>query len=201
MSVQTTAAAARIGPNAIIQMAAALEQSLGRASTEQMLRGVGLGSYIEALPQHMVDEREVIALHSAVREQLAAPQAHEVAWQAGLATGDYLLAHRIPRMAQRALRVLPASLASRVLLKAITQHAWTFAGSGHFEARHGRPVVVTIGDCAICRQARATEPTCDYYSATFTRLFAELVHPRAVAREVACIAAGAPACRFEISWR
>jgi divinyl protochlorophyllide a 8-vinyl-reductase len=132
---------------------------------------------------------------------LAGSGAREVAAEAGAATGDYLLAHRIPGFAQRVLRVLPAPLASRVLLKAITQHAWTFAGSGHFHAHPGQPVVITIGDCAICRGARAAEPCCDYYSATFTRLFAVLVHPRATTREVACIAAGAPACRFEISWR
>jgi divinyl protochlorophyllide a 8-vinyl-reductase len=136
-----------------------------------------------------------------VREQLAGSTAREVAWAAGVATGDYLLAHRIPGFAQRLLRVMPAPIASRVLLKAITQHAWTFAGSGHFHAQHGRPVIVTIGDCAICRGARAAEPCCDYYSAAFMRLFSVLVHPRATAREVACIATGAPACRFEISWR
>jgi divinyl protochlorophyllide a 8-vinyl-reductase len=124
-----------------------------------------------------------------------------VAIEAGAATGDYLFAHRIPRLAQRLLRVLPAPLASRVLLKAITRHAWTFAGSGHFAARAGHPVIITIGDCAICRGARAAAPCCDCYSATFTRLFAELVHPHATAREVECIAAGAAACRFEISWR
>jgi divinyl protochlorophyllide a 8-vinyl-reductase len=196
-----TAQPARIGPNAIIQMAGALEHALGRAPTEQLLRGVGLAPYIEAPPQHMVDEREVIALHAAVREQLDGPRAHEVAWAAGLATGDYLLANRIPGFAQRLLRVLPAVLASRVLLKAITQHAWTFTGSGRFAAQVGHPVVITIEDCAICRNAHASEPCCDYYSATFTRLFAELVHRRAIARETHCIAAGAPACRFEISWR
>ena len=49
-------------------------------------------------------------------------------------TGDYLLAHRIPKPVQALLKRLPAPLAARVLLAAITRHAWTFAGSGRFEA-------------------------------------------------------------------
>jgi divinyl protochlorophyllide a 8-vinyl-reductase len=201
MGVRGTANAARIGPNAIIQMAAALEHALGRAPTERLMDSAGVGPYLDAPPAHMVDEREVIALHSAVREQLPLTRARDVAIAAGVATGDYLLANRIPRLAQRLLRNLPAPLASRGLLEAITQHAWTFAGSGQFDARPGHPVIIAIGNRAICRGARAAGPCCEYYSATFTRLFAELVHPSAIAREAACIAAGAAACRFEIRWR
>ncbi len=42
----------------------------------------------------------------------------------------------------------------------------------------------------------ATAPLCDYYAATFERLFRALVHPRAVVVETACEACGADACRW-----
>jgi len=148
-----------------------------------------------------VYEREVIALHGVLRARLQPPTAGAISRQAGQATGDYLLAHRIPRAARHLLRALPAPIASRILLAAIGRHAWTFAGSGRFHARGGRPVVITIADCPICRDARADAPQCGYYAATFARLYQELVHPRATVRQTACMACGASACRFEIDWR
>jgi len=192
---------ARIGPNAIIQVAGALEHRLGSRAARDFLSSVGLGAYVDAPPRQMVDEREVIALHSAVRMRLPPQAARGVAHAAGLATGDYLLAHRIPRTAQFVLRALPAPLASRLLLAAIRRHAWTFAGSARFTACAGHPVLIRLEHCPICRGAQSAAPLCEYYAATFTRLFSRLVHPRAEARETACMAAGAPACRFEIEWR
>jgi divinyl protochlorophyllide a 8-vinyl-reductase len=193
-------AGARIGPNAVTQVAAAVERGLGRGAVRDLFAAVGLCAYLEAPPCGMVDEREVIALHAAVRERLAARTARAIAVDAGTATADYLLAQRIPRLVQALLRRLPAGLASRLLLAAIARHAWTFAGSGTFRARPGRPIEIAIHDCPLCRGARAGAPVCDYYAATFTRLFARLVHPLARAREVTCGAEGAPACRFEVDW-
>lgn len=191
---------ARIGPNAIIQVTEALSARVGRASARELLHSVGLSAYADDPPSQMVDEGEVIALHAAVRERLAPEPAREVARAAGAATGDYLLTHRIPPVAQALLRVLPAGLSSRLLIAAIRRHAWTFAGSGNFQATAGTPVVITIACCPICRGAHAAAPVCDYYCATFARLFQRLVHVRARARETACIAGGAGACRFELDW-
>jgi replicative DNA helicase len=46
----------------------------------------------------------------------------------------------------------------------------------------------------------ADSPACDFYAATFERLFAVLVHARARVHEVACEACGDAECRFEIRW-
>jgi divinyl protochlorophyllide a 8-vinyl-reductase len=191
---------ARIGPNAVIQVAAALARRLGAGVASDLLRAAGLGAYVRAPPQHMIDEREVIALHTLLRDRLQPATAGHVMRAAGIATGDYLLKHRIPRFAQALLRVLPAALAAPLLLGAIRRHAWTFAGSGHFHARSGRPLVISIEHCPICRSANAVLPQCGYYAATFRRLFRRLVHRHARVRETACQAAGADCCRFEIDW-
>lgn len=192
---------ARIGPNAITQLAGALEHRLGSGAAREFLCSVGLGGYADAPPRQMVDECEVIALHSAVRARLAPEAARGVAHDAGIATGDYLLAHRIPQPAQWVLRALPAPLASRLLLVAITRHAWTFVGSARFTTRGAYPVRIILKGCPICRGAQSAAPLCEYYAATFNRLFSSLIHPRTKVRETACIAAGDPACRFEIEWR
>jgi divinyl protochlorophyllide a 8-vinyl-reductase len=118
-------------------------------------------------------------------------------------TADYLLAHRIPLPVQRVLKRLPAGLAARVLLAAISRHAWTFAGSGRFSAspagRGRRPLVLEIRNNPLCR-GHAAVPACDFYAATFERLFQVLVHRDAQVVETACEACGDAACRFELRW-
>ena len=190
----------RVGPNAITRVGEALDALYGRATTYAVFADAGLTQYLDAWPQAMVDEGEVAGLNRALHAHLPEASFRRVAADAGRRTGDYLLAHRIPRPVQALLRPAPAWLAARVLLKAIGRNAWTFAGSGTFDAAAGRPCTVTIADCPLCRQVEADHGVCDTYTGTFERLFRELVHPQAEARETACQAAGAPACRFEIRW-
>jgi divinyl protochlorophyllide a 8-vinyl-reductase len=138
-------------------------------------------------------------------------------------TGDYLLAHRIPRPVQRLLQRLPATLAARLLIAAIKRHAWTFVGSGHFEVS-SVPTLLTrvpsvsgsndpgnvggraprlslrVGDCPICRGSAQSSPGCSYYAATFEQIFVALVHPGTQVRETSCQAMGASACVFEVNW-
>lgn len=193
-------AARRIGPNAITRLAEAMRPRLGDAATTMVFGRANLLPYLMRPPQQMVDEAEVTRLHRELREAVGAAEARTIAREAGRRTGDYLLAHRIPRPVQAVLKRLPAMLAARVLLEAIRRHAWTFAGSGRFDARAGRPVVLTLRDNPLCRGIRLGEPACDYYAATFERLFAVLVHRHARVEEVYCEAMGATACVFEIRW-
>ena len=191
---------ARIGPNAILQVGDALRAAVGPARTRELYEAAGLGAYLREPPSGMVDEREVMRLHGVLRARLPEPELRRIAWTAGTTTGDYLLAHRIPRGAQHVLKALPSSIASRLLLAAIGRHAWTFAGSGTFSARAGHPVVVSIADCPLCRGVRAGAPICGYYAATFQRLYRVLVAPGAVVVQTACGACGDDACRFSIAW-
>jgi divinyl protochlorophyllide a 8-vinyl-reductase len=170
----------------------------------------------------MVDETDVTSLYTMLPLQLGSLVAAEVSGRAGMLTGNYLLAHRIPWLVQRLLRWLPAPLAARVLIAAIQRHAWTFVGSGHFEVSsvpssatragsvpgsngvkgsHRRArLLLRVGNCPICRGSTQSTPGCSYYSATFEQIFVALVHPRTQVRETSCQAMGAPACVFEVSW-
>lgn len=196
-----TSAAGCIGPNAIVRVAEVLPGYVGTAAARELFERAGIARYLRAPPEGMVDEAEVLRLHGELRASLGGAVAAEVARRAGLLTADYLLAHRIPRPVQALLKALPAPLAARVLLRAIARHAWTFAGSGRFSARAGRPCVLTIRDNPLCRGVHADAPVCDFYAATFERLFRILVHREARVREVACEARGDAECRFELDWR
>jgi divinyl protochlorophyllide a 8-vinyl-reductase len=190
----------RIGPNAITRVAEVLPGLAGAGAAERVFARAGLLPHLQRPPQTMVDETEVARLHATLRDQLGDAQARAVARAAGTSTGDYLLAHRIPRPVQWLLKRLPAALAARVLLSAITRHAWTFAGSGSFAATPGRPLRVSIRGNPMCRGLAADTPACEYYAATFERLFRVLVHPATEVVETACEACGDDACRFEIRW-
>jgi divinyl protochlorophyllide a 8-vinyl-reductase len=193
----------RIGPNAIIRVADALPAFIGSAATFALFERSGLAGYLREPPGQMVDETEVRQLHGELRRSLGPEVAAEVARSAGRRTADYLLAHRIPKPVQTLLKVLPARLAAHLLLSAVRRHAWTFAGSGHFSARTGRPgapVVLAIRDNPLCRGVTSEMPACDFYAATFERLFQVLVARRARVVEVACEACGDAECRFEVHW-
>lgn len=190
----------RIGPNAITRVAEVLRARRGEAAAAALFGRAGLLPYLTQPPEAMVDETEVMRLHQVLRDSLGHAAACEVARESGTRTADYLLAHRIPHLAQAVLKRLPAPLAARMLLSAIRGHAWTFAGSGTFQAQAGHPVVLSITHNPMCRGVRLDQPGCDFYAATFERLFRVLVHPAARAIETHCEACGDPSCRFELRW-
>lgn len=194
------APAGRIGPNAIVRVAEAVTARHGAGATARLFLAAGLSRHLTTPPTRMVDEAEVIRLHAELRAMFGLEAAQALSREAGRLTAGYLLAHRIPKPMRVLLPRLPARLASRVLLAAVSRHAWTFAGSGHFTARPGRPVRLRIEDCPLCRGAESDEPLCEFYSATFEHLYRALVHPDATGRQSACQASGAPACEFEIRW-
>lgn len=196
----TVHSAGRIGPNAIIRVGEVLQRRLGAATAARLYAAAGLAGYFAQPPSAMVDEAEARRLHVQLRSALGDRLAAEVSREAGIATAEYLLAHRIPKPVQAVLKALPASLASRVLLTAISRHAWTFAGSGRFEAIPGRPCVLTIRDNPLCRGQASEHPVCDYYAATFEHLFRVLVHRDTRVTETHCEARGDDACRFELRW-
>jgi divinyl protochlorophyllide a 8-vinyl-reductase len=198
--MSAVAHAGQIGPNAITRVAQVLPHRVGALATRELFQRAGIVGYLLQPPERMVDEAEVMRLHAELRRSLGGPAAQEVAREAGRLTGEYLLARRIPRAVQALLRVLPARLAARVLLAAITRHAWTFAGSGEFSAKMGRGVQLTLRNNPLCRGWHSEVPACDFYAATFERLFSELVHHRARVVELSCEACGSDACRFEVHW-
>jgi divinyl protochlorophyllide a 8-vinyl-reductase len=195
---RVTAEPARIGPNAILRVAESLDEICDPETRERVFEQAGLARYLEQPPQSMVDEREVSALHQTLRKVLGLEQARRIGRDAGLRTGDYLLGNRIPPFAQRILKLSPATLAERLLLKAITRNAWTFAGSASFTTQPGHPTRLILVGSRVCQGATASEPLCDFYAATFERLFRELVDPRTQVVEVQCQGKGDPECVFNV---
>lgn len=185
---------ARIGPNAILQHLPVLDDMIGPRLRAALLHRAG----VAAPPPDagMLPQEDVARLHHAVRLFLP-DRAAEIQRAAGLATGDYILANRIPPLAQRLIRALPAPLGARLLAMAIAKHAWTFAGSGQFKVLGYRPLRVEIRENPLAT-GPANVPICHWHAAVFERLFGALVWPVVEVTELECSATGAPACVFQI---
>ena len=179
---------ARVGPNALIQMDRVLTERLGEAEAARIFAGAGV---LQGDPDEMVPETSVRRLF----DSLLARRPRDwpaLAHEAGERTADYILQHRIPRKAQLVLRVLPTAVSGPLLARAIAAHAWTFAGSGRFVVRPGRPLTLAIEGNPLSMSG------CPWHAGVFDRLFQRLVSARASAVVTACCASGAPACIFEI---
>lgn len=185
----------RIGPNAILQLVDVLE----RRGEGDLLSAVLAEAGVARPPRDagMLPEGDCAAVHQALRRLSSG--AEGLLEEAGLATGDYILANRIPKLAQGVLRFLPRALAANVLTKAIAQHSWTFAGTGEFRVDGSRPLVVSVARNPLVEGWRADVPQCIWHASVFKRLYGRLVWPQVRVREVACCACGDPACRFEVS--
>ncbi|ULO25317.1 bacteriochlorophyll 4-vinyl reductase [Methylocystis sp. SB2] len=195
-----TARLGLIGPNAITQMAAALSDACGAPLRLEVFEDAGLARYLCAPPTQMISEDDVAQLHRAAIDRLGETKAAAISREAGRRTGDYLLANRIPALAQRVLKFLPRPLAARILVAAIARHAWTFSGSGEFTYEFAPNLRLCIARSPICKGLRTEAPACAYFAATFERVFGEMLGPTLRVTEVECAATGAAACVFEARW-
>ncbi|MBU6372318.1 MAG: bacteriochlorophyll 4-vinyl reductase [Alphaproteobacteria bacterium] len=187
------AAEPRIGPNAVTQLAAVLENAWGRETADAVFADANLLAYRTTPPSQMVPQSHAAALHRALYQALPQGEAEALAFEAGARTADYLLAHRIPKPAQALMRLAPPRLAAAMLLQLMAAHAWTFAGSGEVRVRAGK-----VCRLEIVANPLATAP-CEWHRGVFQRLFGELVRAPIRVRETACTGAGAPACVFEMA--
>lgn len=187
---------ARIGPNAVIQVAAEVQARFGVDRTAALVHGA-TGYALDALPSEMIDERQAQALTRALVQDMGLSLATNMLRAAGHRTGDYLLANRIPRPAQWVIRLAPRRVGLHLLLRAMQANAWTFAGSGQFVVTADTPVPdLVFESCAMCKDMHEQQPMCDFYAGTFERLIRALVSRFAGVQEVECMALGHPRCRF-----
>jgi divinyl protochlorophyllide a 8-vinyl-reductase len=190
-----------IGPNSVLQLIEALRLAGLGVFSNKVFESAGVADWLTDPPQAMIDERPVGRLHQAVRAMASPEQGKALMAEAGRLTADYILANRIPKAAQVVLKLLPPRPAAALLVKAISAHSWTFAGTGKFSAEAGLPTVFTLIGNPLCAGEKASAPVCDWHAAVFQRLFQVLVSPKARVVETECEASGGTSCRFEVDWR
>ena len=188
------AAAPLVGPNAVIRTGLALTALAGRAAARAVYLRAGRPDWLDAPPTAMTPQDDAAALFAALRAERPGDW-RAVAALSGRMTADYLLANRIPALARLALRAAPPRLAARLLVAAIGRNAWTFAGSGGFEAAAGDPTVLRIAANPLA------QPGCPWHVAVFETLFRRLVSAQARVSHPACCGRGDAACVFHVALR
>ncbi|MEQ8661642.1 MAG: bacteriochlorophyll 4-vinyl reductase [Gammaproteobacteria bacterium] len=181
-----------VGPNAILQLAHALDSRGGPTLTAAVFAHAGLTARLATPPTRMVPETEVARLNAAVATLLPDTAAADTLAAAGRHTGAYLLANRIPAPARLLLQQLPALLAAPLLLAAIRRHAWTFAGSGTVTVGCWPRPWIEIAPNTLAQRG------CPWHRAVFGELFRALVHHDCEVAHPYCAARGDARCRFEI---
>lgn len=194
LSPPNIAVSAKIGPNAVIQSLRALQALEKAPLTDTIIATARLN---EREPSTMVDEDEFVRLVAAIRAYLPADRAASVLGRAGTYTADYVAANRIPAIFRSLLERLPARLAIPLLLRAFRRHAWTFAGSSHFEVTGSYPREILLDDAPTCRAGNCGGSSGEYYAAAFQGLLS-LASPDVRVGEVECRCSGAGVCRFAI---
>lgn len=185
----------RIGPNAVLQLSAALLELDGELVRQRIFRRAGLARHLTQPPEGMVEEAEVAALFAAVAAELGEDAAISRIGTAGAATARYLLSHRIPPVLRLVLPEIPHGFAAALLTRAIQRHGWTFLGSGSLTVTRGRPLGLCI--TLACALVPVAPLIGEFYRACFEGLFQSLVSPgsRAVLRRTH------PECSdIELSW-
>lgn len=194
MSATPATATGRIGPNAALQLLAAVAAGEGEGMAARSLAEAGIADPRLLADPGLLPVAEVTALHRALLQLLGPQRARALAARAGRRTAAYLLAHRIPRAFQRLLAVLPIAARRRLLLAAIARHAWTFTGGGSFATLPGSPLRLRIAPCPLCPDGGEDGLGCVYYAATFAALLQRLVDPKTRLEPAACAAAGSRVC-------
>ena len=159
----------RVGPNAIIQTCAALIDARGAARARRIFTDAGLQDWFDTPPDRMVPAASVHRLNCELLASLDGESFEAVMSDAGYRTGHYILENRIPGPARSLLRLLPAALAARALLRAIRANSWTFAGRAEVRVRPGHPAVIEISGNPL------PMPGCPWHAAVFEILFATLL--------------------------
>lgn len=182
---------AKIGPNSLTQTVRALRESYDEAQVAAILRPCGLEYLLHQTVTEMVDEESFAALVTVLADQLGPEQAQRVLHRSGQLTAGYLLQHRIPRPFQWLLKPLPHRLALKLLLAAISRHAWTFAGSGSFRYEVGQTPQLTV-----TTHIHPAEAVCGFYGGTFAHLIRVLIDGRAQMETTASWQGGQACCVY-----
>ena len=183
----------RVGPNAVIQTRAALIEAQGSDRARSLFTDASLGHWFETPPDRMVPADKVHRLNSVLLAAFDGQSFEAVMRDAGRRTGRYILENRIPGPARLLLKMLPARLAVRVLLKAIRSNSWTFAGRAEVRVTPGNPAIIEIAGNPL------PMPGCPWHAAVFETLFSALLsRPVRVGHRL--LSGDLRQDRFELCW-
>ncbi len=183
-----------VGSQAVLPLINTISRKLGADAARRLMNEARMHALPD--PGEPVRERQAAILHQSLRRDY--PEVAEaIQREAARDAVEWLIQNRIPVQARLLLSNMPWSMAVWMLGRNAVQNAWTFGGSGKFTALSTHEFQL-IGNPLIKGETSAS-PICAWHEELFQQTFRRMAHSRLKCVETSCMAAGAIACRFQLS--
>jgi predicted hydrocarbon binding protein len=194
-------------------MFAQVEEIMGRRSLILLLRQAGLPEYIDNAPPMddtpSITIEEYSRLLADIYDIFGAQSARYIFEQGGRLGAIELRRQRPARFAVTgtALRLLPSARRMQVVLDQLIEQGEEMYGASYDLGEQDDAFFLDISSCPYCaeitRRSKAqnrlvSKPMCHIPAAILDEMVEWATGERHLVEEVACIAQGAPACRFRI---
>ena len=194
-------------------MFAQVEEIMGRRSLILLLRQAGLPAYIDNAPPMddtpSITIEEYSILLANIHDIFGAQSARHIFRQGGR-LGAVELRHQRPArftVTSTALRLLPRAKRMQIILDQLIEEGEEMYGTSYALDEEDDAFFLDITDCPYCaeitRRSEAqnrlvSKPVCHIPAAIIEEMVEWATGERHLVEEVACIAQGAPACRFRV---
>jgi predicted hydrocarbon binding protein len=194
-------------------MFAQVEEMMGRRSLILLLRQAGLPEYIDNIPPMddtpSITVEEYSLLLANIHDIFGAQSARHIFQQGGRLGAIELRRQRPARFAVTgtALRLLSSTRRMQIILDQLIEEGEEMYNASYHLDEEDDAFYLDISDCIYCteiaRRSRAenrlvSKPVCHIPAAIVEEMVEWATGERHQVEEVACIAQGAPACRFRI---
>jgi len=190
-----------------------VEEMMGRRSLLMLLRQVGLSEYIDNLPpmddSPSITVAEYSSLLANIYDIFGARGARPIFLRGGRLGAAELRRQRPAQfaLAGTALKLLREPKRMEIILNKLAEQGEEMYGSTYDLHEEGDAFFLEIGQCVYCaeitRRSQAqnkpvSKPVCHIPAAIVEEMMEWVTGQKHLVEEVACIAQGAPACRFRV---
>jgi predicted hydrocarbon binding protein len=190
-----------------------VEEMMGRRSLIKLLRQAGLSDYVDSVPSmddtSSITVQEYAGLLAQLYDTFGARDARTIFRRGGRVAAAELRRQSPAQFAVTgtALKLLSSTRRMRIILDRLADLGRETYGAFHYLREDEDAFFLEIGGCPYCaeitRRSQAqnravTRPVCHIPVAIIDEMVEWATGERHLVEEVACIALGAPACRFRI---
>lgn len=193
---------------------AQVQEMMGRRSLIMLLRQAGLSQYVNSVPP--MDDTPSIAIdeYSKVLANIYdifGPQgARPIFLHDGRLEAAELRRQRPAQfaVAGTALKLLPTAKRMQILLDRLAEQSTEMYGASYHLAEHNEAFFLEIAACPYCAEISrrsqrekkpVARPVCYIPAAIVDEMIEWATGEKHLVEEIACIAQGAPACRFRVA--
>lgn len=191
-----------------------VDEMMGRRSLIMLLRQAGLPEYIDNAPPMDDTPSITVTAYSSLLANIydifGARGARPIYLRGGRLGAAELRKQRPAQfaVAGTALKLLPSAKRMQIVLDKLAEQGNEMYGASYHLKDEGNAFFLDIADCAYCAEITRrskeqsmpiSKPVCHIPAAIIDEMMEWATGQKHLVEEVACIALGAPACRFRVA--